>query len=350
MIESAQNLQALDQASHLIKSGELVAIPTETVYGLGADAMNDEAVSKIYSLKGRPSSHPLIAHILSIEETVHFTSDIPKFAQNLMQSMWPGPLTLILNKKEGVANACSAGASTIALRCPSHPAAQALLSKCKALGVWAIAAPSANRFGRVSPTSALHVADEFGESLFVLDGGPCEVGIESTIIDCTRGEPIVLRPGLLTLDELSRCAEQTVVTEQAYTERLNAETNEALELIACAPKSSGSLESHYAPLARVRLMAPFEIAQNLSTAGPKLRHIGIWSQAQVLAPNSSVRVSWKRTPLSAELFAQALFAQLRAFDALGVDEIWVEKPQIGPKWAGIHDRLGRAAHAGTEPR
>ncbi len=214
MIVPGKSMGSLDKAVELIRAGELVGLPTETVYGLGANAMDDQAVAKIYALKGRPIDHPLIVHVYSKDEVVYFSNQLPTFAHHLMGSLWPGPLTLILHKREGIARACTADLQTIAIRCPKHEVAQTLLKECKQVGIWGLAAPSANRFGRVSPTTAVHVQEEFGESLFVLDGGACEVGIESTIVDCTRGRPIVLRPGILTLEELSICAKVPVITER----------------------------------------------------------------------------------------------------------------------------------------
>ena len=195
---------SIAQAVQVLAAGGLVAFPTETVYGLGADAGSDAAVAGIFAAKGRPSDHPLIVHVANAEGIAHFASRVPDFAQKLVDAFWPGPLTLILPRLPGVATAATGGQDSVGLRCPAHPVAHALLLACAAPSdgdeaggppVWGVAAPSANRFGRVSPTTAQHVQDELGDDLLVLDGGPCGVGIESTIVDCTRGVPVLLRPG-----------------------------------------------------------------------------------------------------------------------------------------------------------
>jgi L-threonylcarbamoyladenylate synthase len=189
---------AIAQAAQALRDGQLVGLPTETVYGLAANATDDAAVAKIFLAKGRPADHPLIVHVAGVEQVPLFASQVPEFAQKLMQAFWPGPLTLILPRLSGVATASAGGQDSIGLRCPSHPVAQAILQEGLALGVLGVSAPSANRFGRVSPTTAAHVQSELGPELLILDGGECAVGIESTIVDCTRGEPVLLRPGQIT--------------------------------------------------------------------------------------------------------------------------------------------------------
>jgi L-threonylcarbamoyladenylate synthase len=224
------------------------------VYGLAADASSEATVAKIFAAKGRPSNHPLIVHVLDANGVAHFAYDVPGFATRLMSAFWPGPLTVILPRRDGVAAAAAGGQNSVGLRCPSHPVAQALL-KSLATGtrpVWGLAAPSANQFGRVSPTTAAHVQSEFGDDLLVLDGGACEVGIESTIVDCTRGLPVLLRPGVITRAQLSEVCGQSVLLK----EELPAHMIEG-------PRASGTLESHYAPTAKVRLMD----ASALQTAG-----------------------------------------------------------------------------------
>ena len=343
MIIDANAPASIELATQTLLSGELIGMPTETVYGLAANAQDDQATLKIFALKARPLSHPLIAHVVGIEGVEHFARGVPDFATHLMNSLWPGPLTLILNKAPGVAAACTANASTIALRCPSHPVARALLQRCKGVGIWGLAAPSANRFGRVSPTRAEHVLDEFGESLLILDGGSCEVGIESTIVDCTRGAPVVLRPGILTLSEISKAAGQKAVSAADF-EQNGKPSNHP------TPKSSGTLLAHYAPFARLRLLSGEEIALGLqSLRDPDLR-LAVWSLSAHHANPAHPNIVFKEMPCSALECAKALFAQLRAFDALGMSEIWVEKPPQTPEWAGITDRLQRAAHSGAEHR
>ena len=183
---------AIAQAAWHLQTGELVAFPTETVYGLGADASSDAAVAQIFAVKGRPANHPLIVHVASAAQLADYASSVPAFAQDLIAAFWPGPLTVILPRKPGVAAAAAGGQDSIGLRCPAHPVALAFLAACQT----GVAGPSANRFGRVSPTTATHVVSEFGDALMVLDGGPCAVGIESSIVDCTRTQPVLLRPGV----------------------------------------------------------------------------------------------------------------------------------------------------------
>ena len=226
MILRGTDEAAMAEAARCIRAGELVAFPTETVYGLGADASSDAAVAKIFEAKGRPADHPLIVHVAGAAQVHDYASSVPPFAARLMQAFWPGPLTVILPRQEGVATAAAGGQNSIGLRCPSHPVALAFLKAC-ATGV---AGPSANRFGRVSPTTAAHVQDEFGDALLILDGGPCEVGIESSIVDCTRGRPVLLRPGVLRRAQLEvACGEPVLAPED-----IDGDT--------AAPRASGTLE------------------------------------------------------------------------------------------------------------
>ena len=324
-------------------------MPTETVYGLAADADNDAAVAGIFNAKGRPADHPLIVHVANAQAASHYATDIPDFAQALMKVFWPGPLTLILPRRAGVANAAAGGHPTIGLRCPAHPVALAVLNwgrmpiRQDESGVndkqlepdlqylWGLAAPSANQFGRVSPTTAAHVADEFGDDLLILDGGPCRVGIESTIIDCTRGSPVLLRPGAVTIDQVQAACGYKVLQK-----------DELPAQIAPAPKASGTLESHYAPRARVRLLD----AAALHIALPDLAHqpglrVALWLRRDCPLPAN--QVFYQRMPADAEGAANQLFAVLRDFDAQGVDQIWVETPPDSAQWAGVHDRLSRSA-------
>ena len=317
------------EAVALLQQGGLVALPTETVYGLAADADQPAAVARIFATKGRPSNHPLIVHVADPAGVAHYASDVPAFAQALMQAFWPGPLTLILPRRPGVAADVAGGQASIGLRCPSHPVAQALLMACQQAGIHGLAAPSANRFGRVSPTTAAHVLDEFqgllepGE-LMVLDGGPCQVGIESTIIDCTRGHPVLLRPGVLTVSALEAAAGMALAARDGD-----------------APRASGTLESHYAPKARVRLMSGRDIQQALDVLGPDARHIAVYSRQPVSSASAHVRM--ERMPTSASACAQELFAVLRALDRPETRLIWVETPPDDPAWDGVRDRLQRAA-------
>jgi len=320
---------AIGQAAAALAAGRLVAFPTETVYGLGADAGSDAAVAGIFAAKGRPSDHPLIVHVTDARAAKHFAREVPAVAQRLMQAFWPGPLTVILPRREGVASASAGGQSTVGLRCPSHPVAHALLRACAAAQppVHGLAAPSANRFGRVSPTTAAHVQAEFGEELLVLDGGPCEVGIESAIVDCSRGVPVLLRPGTLTHERIAAaCGERLWLPH---------------EMAGASPRASGTLESHYAPQARVRLMDARALQAALDVLGPEAAGIAIWSRAALRT--ASRKVLRRRMPDDPAQAARELFAVLREFDAAGVRLIWIEPPPERPEWAGIQDRLRRAA-------
>ena len=315
------------QAAQHIQAGELVAFPTETVYGLGADASSDAAVAKIFAAKGRPADHPLIVHLASAAQVANYASAVPAFAQRLIDAFWPGPLTVILPRKPGVAAAAAGGQDSIGLRCPAHPVALAFLAACLDVGVKGVAGPSANRFGRVSPTTAAHVVSEFGGDLMVLDGGPCAVGIESSIVDCTRSQPVLLRPGVLTHAQLEAACGQRVLGAQ--------------ELTLAAPRASGTLESHYAPNANVRLMDAKAIQTALEVLGADAAHIAVYARSIVRI--RSERVLFRRMPDDALATAQQLFAVLRDFDAQGVKLIWIENPPQTPEWDGVRDRLGRAA-------
>ena len=325
MILDGQQPGSIDCAADALAAGELVGLPTETVYGLAGDAGNDAAVRAIFAAKARPAEHPLIVHVASAADVGAFAAEVPAFAQRLIDAFWPGPLTVILPRRPGVASAAAGGQPTVGLRCPAHPVAQALLAACAARGVRGLAAPSANRFGRVSPTTAAHVAAEFPD-LRVLDGGPCAVGIESTIVDCTRGAPVLLRPGQLARADIERAVGQRLLSNE--------------ELPAQAPKASGTLSAHYAPQAPVRLMNARELRTALDLLGSDARHIAVWMRGPQSARPSALR---QRMPDSAAEAAHALFAVLRAFDAAGAKLIWIETPPDDPAWDGVRDRLQRAA-------
>jgi L-threonylcarbamoyladenylate synthase len=331
MILDGASPEAIEQAVQKLAAGELVAFPTETVYGLGADAGSDSAVARIFAAKGRPSDHPLIVHVGDPSAVATFASQVPAFAQQLMQAFWPGPLTLILPRRRGMASAAAGGHDTIGLRCPAHPVAHALLQACvrSSPPVRGLAAPSANKFGRVSPTTAEHVQAEFGDALTVLDGGACRVGIESAIVDCTRGVPVLLRPGALTREQLEAACGQPLRLPE--------------ELPDGAPRASGTLESHYAPDARVRLMGARELQTALDLLGADAAGIAIYSRAIMQTP--SREVLRRRMPDDAAETARQLFAVLRDFDAQGARLIWVETPPEGSEWDGVRDRLQRASAA-----
>ena len=321
----------VEQAAAHIRAGELVAFPTETVYGLGADASNDKAVAKIFAAKGRPSDHPLIVHLASSTQVSDYASSVPPFAQALIKAFWPGPLTVILPRKPGVAAAAAGGQNSIGLRCPAHPLALEFLTACKQLGVLGVAGPSANKFGHVSPTTAQHVVQEFaqgaGAALMVLDGGPCKVGIESSIVDCTRTAPVLLRPGVLTREQLSAACGQLVLSADDIPDN--------------APRASGTLESHYAPNAKVRLMDAKAIQTALDLLGADAAHIAVYARSIVRI--TSIKVLYRRMPDDALATAEQLFAVLRDFDAQGVKLIWIEPVPKAAEWDGVRDRLARAS-------
>jgi L-threonylcarbamoyladenylate synthase len=318
----AQAADIAAAAAHLAQ-GELLAFPTETVYGLGARADDDAAVARIFAAKGRPADHPLIVHVADASAAAHFAASLNEPARRLMAAFWPGPVTLIVPRRAGVAAAAAGGQASIGLRLPAHPLAQALLAAAARLGVPGVAGPSANRFGRVSPTTAAHVVDEFGPALWVLDGGPCAVGIESAIVDCTRERPALLRPG-----QLGR-------------ERLEAALGQPLaEPDAASPRASGTLESHYAPSAPVQLLPTADLAARLRHGPPAGPGQGVGVYSRLPAGPGWV---YRPMPDDAAAVAHDLFGVLRELDAAGVAAIWVEAPPPDAAWDGIRDRLQRAA-------
>ena len=330
----------LEEAAQLLEAGEVVAIPTETVYGLAANALDADACLRVFEVKERPAFDPLIVHVADAAQARAFAAQWPPLAERLAAAFWPGPLTLIVPRRAGMAAAAAGRQDSIGLRCPAHPLAQALLTHCAARGVPGVAAPSANRFGRVSPTTAAHVSAEFGANVTVLDGGPCTVGIESAIVDCSRGAPVLLRPGALTREALAAAA--------------GAPIGDADDQ---APRASGTLEAHYAPSATVRLMPPAALSDALA----------IWAEARAAVPRGAARAKptlavYSRTarvpghaadlglvvrsmPSGARAAAFELFSVLREMDSLGVGLIWVEQPPPGSEWDGVRDRLQRAAAA-----
>lgn len=342
-----QDPKAIAQAADVLAAGDLVAFPTETVYGLGARADDPGAVLKIFRTKGRPENHPLIVHVADALQLRHFAASVPPVAQDLIDAFWPGPLTVILPRLDGMAAAAAGHQNSIGLRCPAHPVAQALLREALARGVPGVAAPSANRFGRVSPTSADHVRDEFDallsdDELLILDGGPCPVGIESTIVDCSRGHPVLLRPGRLTLAEIEAVAGEPVQWSRP----------EAPDL--AAPRASGTLAAHYAPRAKVRMMSEDELHDALDALEPQLsgaRHpqvawvVAVYSRSLWSHRAPHPGVLHRPMPGDAATAAHELFADLREMDAHGVGDIWVEHPPFDPGWDGVRDRLMRAAAA-----
>ncbi|WP_377161600.1 L-threonylcarbamoyladenylate synthase [Roseateles sp. UC29_93] len=319
-----QSPDAVRATARVLAAGELAGVPTETVYGLAARADQDDAVAKIFAAKGRPSDHPLIVHVLDEQGARVFGQDLSPVAHQLIEAFWPGPLTLIVRRVPGIAAAAAGGQDTVGLRCPSHPVFRALMAECRALGVEGLAAPSANRFGRVSPTTAAHVADEFDPGLTVLDGGPCEVGIESTIVDVSRGGLVLLRPGVLTPAQLEAAAGLALHAPDAQ-----------------APRASGTLAAHYAPRATVRLMG--SEALRAALAGDRPAGLAVYSRSSFAGTGAPAL--HRAMPAQARAAARQLFAVLRELDAAGATEIWIEAPPQEAAWDGVRDRLSRAAAA-----
>ncbi len=315
------------RAAAILRAGALVAFPTETVYGLGADAGNPEAVAKIFAAKGRPQDHPLIVHLARVELLALWARAIPEAAQKLASAFWPGPLTLILERAAGVPDCVTGGQDTVGVRIPGHPLAQALLQAFAGeeggRRFSGVAAPSANRFGRISPTSAAHVRSELGDAVdMVLDGGECAVGIESTILDLSRGRAVLLRPGHITPAQIAAVigAEVAVPDEGA-------------------PRVPGALVSHYAPRTRLVLVSAAELPARLALL--RGRKVAVLSRAE--APAVLKDVSWQSAPRAAPGYAHELYASLRRLDALGCALILVEAPPATPEWQGVNDRLKRAS-------
>ena len=316
---SGDDPAAVAAAARRLADGGLVAFATETVYGLGARADSDSAVAAIFAAKGRPTGHPLIVHVAGLAQAGAFTGGLPPAALRLAQAFWPGPVTVIVPRATGQASAAAGGQPSIGLRCPAHPVAQALLHAASALGVAGVAAPSANRFGRISPTCAAHVVAEFGPGLWVLDGGDCPLGIESTIIDLSRGPPVLLRPGVL-----GRAALEAVLGEPLR------------EPDGQSPRAPGTLASHYAPTARLRLW-PADVLHAVAAVPPG---VAVYSRRADLARLGQRAHRMADNPAAV---AHELFAVLRALDSDGCTEIWVEQPPDDPAWEGVADRLRRAA-------
>ncbi|MCX7150002.1 MAG: L-threonylcarbamoyladenylate synthase [Rhodocyclales bacterium] len=310
------------RAAALLRAGELVAFPTETVYGLGADARNALAIGKIFAAKGRPADHPLIVHLPDASHLERWAVDIPEVAISLAAAFWPGPLTLILKRHPSVPDAVTGGQDTVGLRVPDHPLALQTLREFDG----GVAAPSANRFGRVSPTTAAHVREELGDNVaMILDGGPCAVGIESTILDLSGGAARILRPGMLDAVAMA------VVL--GYAPKFGGQQN--------APRVSGSLESHYAPRTPMQLVAVAALEKTAREALGAGRRIAVLA-AQPLAFSHGSLVY---CPASADpaQFAHDLYARLRELDATGCDLILVAAPPAGESWRAVADRLRRAS-------
>ena len=317
--------EELEQAVRLLRAGELVAFPTETVYGLGADASNPAAVAKIFAAKGRPADHPLIVHIPDASHLARWARDVPHTAHTLAAMYWPGPLTLILKKQSGVPDAVTGGQDTVGLRVPRHLLALQLLKAFADAGGSGIAAPSANRFGRISPTTAEHVREELGDAVsLILDGGPCSVGIESTIVDLSRDQPVVLRPGAITAQQIAAVLDMEV--------KEGAADN--------APRVSGSLAAHYAPITPMRLVPAEKIEQQLTESLAQGKRAIVLARRH--APAGMHHLHWLIAAADATSYAQDLYANLRRLDQAGADLILVETPPQTEEWRAVGDRLVRA--------
>jgi len=317
---------ALREAAKNLLAGNLVAFPTETVYGLGADACNSDAIARIYSVKGRPSDHPLIVHVSSMQRMDMWVQEIPVYAISLARDFWPGPMTLVLKRSALAEDFITGGQETVGIRVPDHVVALALLEAFENIGGKGVAAPSANRFGHVSPTTAAAVAEELGEYLDssdqIIDGGPCTIGVESTIIDCTADAPRILRPGAITIAMIKNSTGISVIGGVD-------ESKPDIHKAASEIRVSGSLENHYSPAARVILdVVPIEGQ-------------GFIALAEVETPAGVIRLA---APNSDSEFAHALYAALRQADADGLAEIVVHQPTGDGVAMAIRDRLARAAN------
>lgn len=324
-------MSEIQQAALHLAAGDLVAMPTETVYGLAADAGNPAAVAKIFAAKGRPADHPLIVHIADVAQLEQWARDIPPAAYALAEKYWPGPLTLILKRQPQVPAIVTGGQDTVGIRIPNHPMALSLLREFARTGSGAVAAPSANKFGRISPTKAAHVKSDLGVGegspvAMILDGGECEVGIESTIVDLSRGAPVVLRPGAITAEDIA-----TTIGAAAS----------APAPQAAAPRVSGALAAHYAPRTPLQLVASEELLQQVDACVFKGQTIAVLAFS--VSPLRHPAVLWFAAAHSAAHYAHDLYANLRLLDAAGVDCILVETPPAEVPWRAVADRLNRAA-------
>ena len=355
IISAAELQQAVEQAVRRLQQGGLVAIPTETVYGLAADASNEQAVQNIFSAKGRPADHPLIVHLAApsmldtflvnrsddwFKVITPWVRDLPEDAIRLVEAFWPGPLTLVFKKDKHVLSAVTGGQDTIALRSPDHPVAQALL---QAFG-GGLAAPSANRFGKVSPTRAADVSAEFRDQadLLILDGGDCAVGIESTIVDLSSGVPVLLRPGAITPEQI---AQQTGVRVLQAGARADSDQ--------ITPRVSGSLKAHYAPNTPLRLYAAGAALDCIAQYPDTKSQIAlvVWESEQIRDPQilGASHIQQVTIPEQSDLFASRLYRLLRDLDDHTWDLIVMPEPPIGQEWDGVRDRLQRACFGSGPP-
>lgn len=310
---ATQDDAALEHALTLLRHGELVVVPTETVYGLAADAENPVAVAKIFALKGRPADRPLIVHLADADQLERWARDVPDYARALAERFWPGPLSLVLKRDPRVPDAVTGGQDTVALRVPAHPLTRALLARFGG----GIAAPSANRYGHISPTTPQHVREEFGDDTpFLLDGGPASGGIESTIVGCLEPQPRILRPGLVPAAAIAAATGLPVLEAASADPQL---------------RTAGQDISHYAPRTPAQLL----VADGGPVPAGRIGYLGFDAPAVPVAMDL-------RLPADPAAAAQRLYAALRELDAAGLDLILVQAPPPGPQWAGVRDRLARA--------
>lgn len=305
------------EAAAILRGGGLVAFPTETVYGLGADASNPKAVARIYAVKGRPATHPVIVHIGDIGQLDRWARDVSAQAAKLAARFWPGPLTLVLRRAAGVRDDLTGNQETIGVRIPGHPVALELLREFRS----GIAAPSANRFGRISPTTAAHVLSDLGSDVdMVLDGGPCEIGIESTVVDVSRGNPVVLRPGRISEDDIASALGVALVPRDS-----------------AAPRAPGTLQAHYAPRQPLHLVPSLEWDRRTRS-----QSTGRGVMSFHARPEGDASLIWIEAPSDPQRYGHDLYANLRTLDSSGCGEILVEEPPASGKWTAIRDRLMRA--------
>jgi L-threonylcarbamoyladenylate synthase len=311
-------IEQVRRAAELLRAGELVAFPTETVYGLGADAENERAIRRLYEIKGRPAAHPVIVHFADVDSAFRWARDVPAAARRLAESFWPGPLTLVLTRADRAKDFVTGGQESIGVRVPSHPVAQALL---RAFG-GAVAAPSANRHGAVSPTRVEHVIADFGDSIpLVLEGGESEVGIESTIVQATAESMVLLRPGRISEAEIEQRCGVRVIAKRAD-----------------SPRHSGGESRHYSPETPAWLVKSADLEEALSSAASR----GTVAAVLVLSGEDRAAAYRRRLPPDPEQYAQKLYAALRELDRSGATQILIEAPPATAAWAAVNDRLQRA--------
>jgi L-threonylcarbamoyladenylate synthase len=319
---------SIREAAARLRAGELVAFPTETVYGLGADAANPAAVRRVFAAKGRPADHPVIVHAANAAAAAHWAAAMPEPAQRLAAAFWPGPLTLVVARAAHVSAVVTGGQDSIGLRVPSHPVAHALLTEFGG----GVAAPSANRFGRISPTTAAHVIDDLGDALtLVIDGGACALGIESTIVAVTGDETVLLRPGGIGIAALTRVLGRAPLPPGAD-----------------APRASGTLPAHYAPRTAALLIAPELLRAELTQHLARDERVAVL--ARTLARPAGFDAPWIVAPRDAAGYAHDLYANLRALDAANADLIAIEALPADDEWLAVRDRIARAAHGEDDDR